>query len=93
MTGFDAIVRLLAEVAVEEAFNHEGGGPMPEQLETGRVALEQFSYDPITRTFRYVATGARWRASGVDAAVGLVRHEGEVMKASVWFKRYAGRAR
>lgn len=54
--------------------------------ELEKINITQFTYDPDTRKF--YRAGQEWKRAGVDAAVGPVRHEGVVMKATGWLKRY-----
>ncbi|MEO7862718.1 MAG: hypothetical protein ABIU05_20240 [Nitrospirales bacterium] len=54
-----------------------------------RIPIDQFSYDPDTRKFRYRPTGQVWKAGGIDALVEPVVHQGTLVKPSLWMKLQA----
>jgi hypothetical protein len=55
-----------------------------------RIPISEFVYDDVSRHFRYLPTGERWKAAGVDAAVGPVMHQGSLIRPSLWLKLRAG---
>lgn len=56
-----------------------------------RIPINDFSYDPDTRKFRYLPTGQVWKRAGVDAVVGPVEHQGLLIRATEWLKCYGER--
>lgn len=55
-------------------------------MEQLRLPITDFTYDPLTRKFRYRPTGQVWRAGGVNVACGDINVDGKQVKASLWLK-------